>query len=200
MNDKDRGFKLVAIAALLLSVIGLSIAYAGYTSTLTVEGTATAASAWKVKWTNLSAGQATGYASVENKTLAIDNTNQAISGFMGTLRAPVDTITYTWNAANEGEIDATLTGVTLGTLSCDPASSNGSTAAEAASLCARLTITFTYDGNTLTSSTRGDLLKNTTKPVTMVLTYTAGDGVELSGDVAITLGTTSFTYEQKATS
>ncbi|MBQ6323768.1 MAG: hypothetical protein IJI22_02940 [Bacilli bacterium] len=38
-NNKDRGFKIIAIVALLLSVVGLSIAYAGYTSTLTVEGT-----------------------------------------------------------------------------------------------------------------------------------------------------------------
>ena len=75
MNDKDRGYKLVAIAALLLSVIGLSIAYAGYTSTLTVEGTATVSSAWKVIWKDLDAGTPTGYASVENKTLAIDTTS-----------------------------------------------------------------------------------------------------------------------------
>ena len=126
--EKDRGFKLAAIAALLLSVIGLSIAYAGYTATLTVDGTATVASAWKVVWEDLSAGQATGYASVENKTLAIDSTEQAISGFVGTLKAPGDTITYTWKASNKGEIDATVTGVTVGTLTCAPAATNGSTA------------------------------------------------------------------------
>ena len=198
MNEKDRGFKLAAIAALLLSVIGLSIAYAGYTSTLTVEGTATAKSAWDIKWTDLSAGTATGYASVDGKTLAIDSTEQAISGFVGTLKAPGDTITYTWKATNDGEIDATLTGVTLGTLSCAPAATNGSTAAEASSVCARLTVGFTYDGSPLTSSTTGDLLNSTSKNVSMTITYTTGSGVELSGDVAVTLGRTSFTYEQKA--
>lgn len=200
MNDKDRGYKLVAIAALLLSVIGLSIAYAGYTSTLTVEGTATAESAWKIIWKDLDAGTATGYASVEDKTLAIDSTKKAISGFMGKLRAPGDTITYTWKVANEGKIDATLTGVTLGSLSCAPAATNGSTATEATNLCAKLSIAFTYDGSPLTASTTGDLLKDTSKNVTMTLTYASGDAVELSGDVAVTLSRTSFTYDQKAKS
>ena len=198
--EKDRGFKLAAIAALLLSVIGLSIAYAGYTATLTVDGTATVASAWKVVWEDLSAGQATGYASVENKTLAIDSTEQAISGFVGTLKAPGDTITYTWKASNKGEIDATVTGVTVGTLTCAPAATNGSTAQEAAAVCNKLSVTFQYDGAALTTATRGDLMHETSKNVSMTLTYAAGDAVDLSGDVAVTIGRTSITYEQKQTS
>lgn len=198
--EKDRGFKLAAIAALLLSVIGLSIAYAGYTATLTVDGTATVASAWKVVWEDLSAGQATGYASVENKTLAIDSTEQAISGFVGTLKAPGDTITYTWKATNAGEIDATISGVTVGSLTCAPAATNGSTATEASNVCAKLSVDFQYDGAALTAQTRGDLLHGASKNVSMTITYAAGDAVELSGDVAVTLGRTSFTYEQKATS
>lgn len=196
--EKDRGFKIIAIAALLLSVIGLSIAYAGYTATLTVEGTATVSSAWKVIWKDLSAGTATGYASVEGKTLAIDSTSkQSISGFIGTLKAPGDTITYTWKAANDGEINANLTGVSLGSLSCAPAATGGSTAAEATAVCGKLEVAFKYDGAALTSSTTGVLNKNTTKDVEMKITYKdVGDPVELSGDVAVTLSTTSFTYEQ----
>ena len=201
--EKDRGFKIIAIAALLLSVIGLSIAYAGYTATLTVEGTATVSSAWKVIWKDLDAGTPTGYASVENKTLAIDTTSkQSISGFIGTLKAPGDTITYTWKAANDGDIDASITGVTVGTLSCAPKSgvTPAATQAQADALCAKLSVAFTYDGSALTSETRGDLLKNTSKNVSMTLTYAAGDAVAIDGDVVVTIGRTSITYEQKATS
>ena len=39
---KDRGFKVIAIAALLLAVVGLTVAYASYTETLKVSGTVTA--------------------------------------------------------------------------------------------------------------------------------------------------------------
>ena len=43
-------------------------------------------------------------------------------------------------------------------------------------------------------------MHGTSKNVSMTITYASGDAVELSGDVAVTLGRTSFTYEQKATS
>ena len=198
--EKDRGFKIIAIAALLLSVVGLSIAYAGYTSTLTVAGTATASgsdSTWKIQWTELDNGTATGYASVADKTLAIDSsTKQSISGFLGTVKAPGDTITYTWKVENAGALNATLASVTLGQLSCAPAATGGSTSEEAAALCNKLSIAFTYDGAALTSSTTGSLASGAKKNVSMVLTYAAGDAVALSGDVAITLGQTSFVYNQ----
>lgn len=197
--EKDRGFKVIAVVALLIAVVGLSIAYAGYTATLTIEGTATVKSAWDVKWTDLDNGTATGYADVTNKTLAIASDGQSISGVIGTLKAPGDTIKYTWKATNDGEIDATLTGVTLGTLTCAPAATNGAQAAEATAVCAKLSVAFTYDSAAVTGSTTGDLLKDTSKDVTMTITYAAGDAVELSGDVTVTLGTTSFTYVQKET-
>ena len=198
MERKERGFKTIAVVALCVALVALSVAYAGYTSTLTVEGTATVKSAWDIKWTDLSSGTATGYADITGKTLAIDSTEQAISGFIGTLKAPGDTITYTWKATNAGEIDATLTGVTLGSLTCAPAATNGSTATEASNVCAKLSVSFTYDGSPLTASTTGDLLNSTSKNVSMTITYASGNAVELSGDVAVTLGRTSFTYEQKA--
>ena len=200
MEKKERGFKTIAVVALCVALVALSVAYAGYTSTLTVEGTATVKSAWDIKWTDLSAGTKTGYADISNKSLAIDSTEQAISGFIGTLKAPGDTITYTWKASNKGEIDATVTGVTVGTLTCAPAATNGSTAQEAAAVCNKLSVTFQYDGAALTTATRGDLMHETSKNVSMTLTYAAGDAVDLSGDVAVTIGRTSITYEQKQTS
>ena len=202
MEKRDRGFKVIAVVALVVAVVGLSIAYAGYTSTLTVEGTATVASAWKIVWDDLDNGTASGYADLTGKTLAIDSSKQAISGVIGTLKAPGDSIVYTWNVENQGDIDATLAGVTLGQLSCAPATGSNATQAQATAVCADLTIAFTYDGQALTASTTGDLLHNAThnssKPVTMTLTYNASSsGVELDGDVTVTLSTTSFTYNQK---
>ena len=201
MEKKDRGFKIVAVLALLIAVVGLSVAYAGYTSTLTFDATANVASAWKVIWKDLDAGTATGYATTDGKTVAIDSTNQAISGVLGTLKAPGDTLTYTWKAANEGDIDAIINGVTVGGLTCAPKSgvTPAATQDQADALCAKLSVAFTYDGAALTSQTRGDLLKNTSKNVSMTLTYAAGDAVAIDGDVVVTIGRTSITYEQKPT-
>lgn len=205
MEKRDRGFKVIAVVALVVAVVGLSIAYAGYTSTLKVDGTATVASAWKIVWDDLDSGTPSGYANVDDATLAIDSTKQAIAGEIGTLKAPGDSIVYTWNVENQGDIDATLAGVTLGTLSCAPATGSSATQAQATAVCSELEIAFTYDGAPLTASTTGDLLHNAThnaaKPVTMTLTYKASSsGVELDGDVKVTLSTTSFVYNQKANS
>ena len=39
--EKERGAKLIAVIALLVAVAGLTIGYAAYSSTLTINGTAT---------------------------------------------------------------------------------------------------------------------------------------------------------------
>lgn len=197
MKSKDTSFKVIAVMALLIAVVGLSIAYALFTSTLTIGGTATVQSAWKVIWKGLDNGTGTGYADVTGSTLAIDsNTKQSISGVIGTLKAPGDTITYTWKVANDGDINANLTGVTLGTLSCAPATGSNATAAQATAVCNNLTVAFTYDGAPLTASTTGSLASKAEKNVSMVITYGNSAAVELDGDVTVTLSNTSFVYEQ----
>lgn len=200
--ENDRGFKVIAIIALLIAVVGLSIAYAGYTATLTVTGTATVKASWDVKWTDLDGGAATGYANVTGKTLAVASDGQSISGIIGTLKAPGDTIKYTWNASNDGEIDATLTGVSLGSLSCAPVTGGSKTATQeqADALCAKLSVAFTYDSAAVTASTTGDLMAGNSKPVTMTITYAEGAPAVIEGDVEVTLSTTSFNYVQRTTS
>ena len=53
--EKERGIKILAVVALLVSVIGLSIAYAAYSATLLVSGTVTAkksADAWNIRFSS----------------------------------------------------------------------------------------------------------------------------------------------------
>ena len=161
------------------------------------EEVPTVKSAWDIKWADLDVGTKSGYADPSNKTLAIDSTGQAISGFVGTFRAPGDSITYAWKVKNVGDIDANVTGVILGSFTCEPAVTNGSTKNEAYDLCNKLSVSSKYDGVPLTTSTSGNLLHGTSKIVSMTITYAAGDAVELSGDVSVSLGRTSFTYEQQ---
>lgn len=193
--EKDRGFKIIAVVALLIAVVGLSIAYAGYTATLKIDGTATVAGEnWKIVWRDLDTGSATGLASVDGATFAIDGTNQAVAGTLGTLTAPGDSITWTWNAANDGMIPAQITGVALGTLSC-----TGGATGEADAVCADLTLSITYDGETVTNGnipTAKDLAVDAEKPVTLTLTWASTSQATVTSDVTVTLGTTTFTYEQ----
>ena len=78
---KDRGFKIVTIAALLIAVLGLSIGYATYTENLKISGTVTArasSNAWNVKFENISEAELGGIA---NEMVAPDLTSTIISKF-----------------------------------------------------------------------------------------------------------------------
>ena len=212
-EKRDNGFKVIAVIALLIATVGLAVAYAGYTTRLTISGdtSATVASAWKIVWSNLDSGTKTGYASTEDASLAIDSsTNQSISGVIGTLKAPGDSITYTWKAENKGDIDAILAGISKGNLTCkavEPATTGGAKATDEQvnNLCSKLKITFGYESDTDiddvsdVTSTNLPLDSGDKKSVSMTLTYEDGDAVELDGDVKVTLGLTTFTYNQKAT-
>lgn len=191
--EKDRGFKIIAVVALLIAVVGLSIAYAGYTATLTIDGTATVAgNTWKIQWTTPT-GTKTGLASIDGATFAVNSTNQAVSGTLGKLVAPGDSITWSWTAKNDGQIPAEVTGVTLGSLSC-----TGGTGTEASDVCADLTLAITYDGTALTSAvpSSNELAAGASKNVTLTLTWKSDSTAKVSSDVTVTVGTTSFTYEQ----
>lgn len=141
MEKRDRGFKVIAVIALLIATVGLTIAYAGYTATLKIDGTATTAtvsSNWKILWKDLTTGSSTGYATFDNSVnkLAISTSdNQTISGVIGNLKAPGDSLTYSFKAANDGDINATLSSLTLGTLGCAPAASSSATQEQANALC-----------------------------------------------------------------
>ena len=193
--EKDRGFKIVAIVALLIAVVGLSIAYAGYTATLKIEGTATVSNGWSIIWTDLDAGKATGYASVEGSTFAIDaKTKQTVSGFLGKLIAPGDTISYTWMATNDGEINAKVSGVTRGQFSC-----TSEIQVEADAVCNDLELSITYNSVEVATDVPAvgtTLNKHTSVPVKLTLTWKSTSTAEVTKDVTVTLAPTSFTYEQ----
>lgn len=213
MEKRDTGFKVIAVIALLLATISLTIAYAGYTAILKIDGnatTATVTSNWKILWENLQQTSHTGYATFDGSAskLAISSDKQVISGVIGTLKAPGDSLTYSFDAANRGEINATLSSLTLGTLSCakDTTASPAATDAQVTSLCSKLTITFTYDGTPFTNisalSSKLALNANSTKPVTMTIAYGTSDtaATELDGPVIVSLSETSFNYVQAAPS
>lgn len=53
--EKDRKFRALAIAAICVAVVGVSVAYAALSASLTISGTGTVASlesTWNVKWVN----------------------------------------------------------------------------------------------------------------------------------------------------
>ena len=117
-TEKERGAKVIAIVALLIAVVGLTIGYAAYSTTLTIDGSANVDPAsWDVHFAYKSGNSLTATTTgnaVENTAPTLAAT--AISGFAVTLKAPGDSVTYDFSVKNGGTLDARLDTFTLGTL------------------------------------------------------------------------------------
>ena len=106
--EKERGAKIIAIVALLIAVVGLTVGYAAYSSTLTINGTANVDPAsWKVNFDYKTGTSLTGVTkghAAENTAPTLADTT--ISGFDVTLKAPGDSVTYNFLIKNSGTLNA----------------------------------------------------------------------------------------------
>lgn len=189
----DRTFKVVAVIALLVAVIGLTIGYAAYTETLTIDGSAKVTPAtWDVKFKNLGTTEKTGDATSTDPTL----TDTTISGFVATLTMPGDSVKYKFDIANDGTIDAKLTTFTMGTLSCAPSSGSAATQEQATAVCAELSYTLEYGSPLTTPAVNDTLAKETSKSAELTLTWDSNGVAEPDGNIDVTVGTTTLIYSQ----
>lgn len=195
---KNRSFKIIAIAALLVAIIGLSIGYAAYTESLKISGTVAArasSNAWDVHFENISSASFTGIA---NEMVSPDLTSTVISKFEVNFFAPGDSVSYTFDVANKGLLDAELTSLSMGSLSCAPSTNSTATQDEATALCNDLTYSLTYlDGSEIKVGDKllaGDT--NNVKTLKVTIGWKLDSTVALSDDVLITIGATTFVYTQ----
>lgn len=109
---KDKTYKTLIIAALVVAIGGLSLGYAALTQVLNISTTATVQSAdksWRIRFENPSTGVVTG--SAEAGTIGLSDTDVTLSGVQ--LKAPGDTVSYTFDVHNAGELDAQLSTITM---------------------------------------------------------------------------------------
>ncbi len=196
--EKDRSFKIIALVALVIAIVGLSFGYAAWSTTLTISGSAKVTPAdWDVHFAYKSGSSLVptliGNAASTGATL----TSTSVSGFQMTLKAPGDSVTYNWLVKNEGALDAELKTYSLGTISCAPATGSTASQAEATAVCNDLTYSLTYaDGSAITV---GDTLAKTTgsKELKMTLEWASSSTATPSDDITVTVSTTTMIYEQK---
>lgn len=192
--EKERGFRVIAVIALMVAVVGLTIGYAAYSTTLKINGTANVDPAvWDVKfaYTNTTdtalTGVKTGFAVINQEATLTDT---QVSGFDVTLKAPGDSVTYNFLVANKGTLDAELSTFTMGSLSCAPATGSKATQEEATAVCNELTYS-------LTGVTANSVLEDgTSTPVTLTLAWKSTGTATASDDIAITVGETTLIYTQ----
>lgn len=197
--EKERGAKVIAIVALLIAVVGLTIGYAAYSTTLTIDGTANVDPAtWDIHFAYKSGDSLTAAKTgnaVENTAPTLASTS--ISGFDVTLKAPGDSVTYNFLVVNGGTLPASLETFNMGTLTCAPATSSNATTEEATNLCKELKYTLTYgDGSTITTGTQLPATTSNQKELVLKLEWPSASTLEISDDIKVTIGTTTLIYNQ----
>lgn len=120
--EKDRSSKIIAVVALLVGVVGLSLGFAAFSNTLTISSGATVrpdATTFNVDFSSTKDTLAT--EAIEPTTTpsgltasngAINNTGDpTITNLSVEFSAPGQSATYTFFARNEGEYDAFLNSI-----------------------------------------------------------------------------------------
>ena len=105
--EKERRVKALAIVVLVIAVLGLTIAFAALSQTLTINGSAKLdASKWGLKFDNLVLASGSEY--VEGTANIKTDDNTVIENMNVRLTTPGDKVVYTVDLLNEGTINAKI--------------------------------------------------------------------------------------------
>ena len=203
--EKGRNIKVLSLAALIVAVLGLTVAFAALSQQLTINGSAKVdAATWNVHFANLQNTVGPEYVTqaptIGNPTEGTANT--VIGDFNVTFTKPGQAVEFTFDVVNDGSIDAILSDITPETLQPICTGTGNNADADAALVCSGLTYTLTYaDDTQLTKNdeTTGVLTKNGgTKSMKLRLAYDINKDTSVSiNDVTISNLGISLTYVQK---
>ena len=105
--EKQRRIKMLSLSAVIIAVLGLTVAFAALSTTLNIKGSAYLdAAKWGIKFQNLSEPSIVGEAS-DAKTAKIEK-YVSINDIKVTLSKPGDSVTYTVDLVNDGDINAKI--------------------------------------------------------------------------------------------
>ena len=155
MGSKENRVRNVVLGVLAVSLIGLTVAYAQLTQRLNINGTAKSKSnTWDIHFENLKSTVTGNAVLSQDNPLTIVSNSTTISGSVGNLSLPGDSIVYTFDIANKGTISAQLSADPI--ISTPECSSNDATGATV--VCENVIYTLTYaDGSKIKT---GDILEN----------------------------------------
>ena len=212
--EKNRGTAVAVIAALVISVISLGVAFATFSQTLNINGTATVqASTWDIHFSGASDGSTVGgtiSGSASNTTGATATSADEGNTLTGTdftwsasFKSPGDRVQYHFYVANEGNYNARISNVITPAVTCTTGSNPTS---PETTYCNKITYTVSYDaaGNqpvgqndTLDAGEEKDIY------VTATLTdYTTGDNAintPPSSEITVNATPIAIIYQQVGT-
>lgn len=111
--EKERRIKVLSLVALIIAVLGLTVAFAALFETLTINGTASVdAASWDIHFENLESN-VTGDASITDEPVINETT---ISNINMTITKPNDSVTFLASIKNAGTIDAKISSIKVSDL------------------------------------------------------------------------------------
>lgn len=191
---RDNNFKVLAIIAICVAVVGLSLGYAALSQTLNIKTTATvqsSASSWSVKFPGPCTCTATGVATAGN--CSVTDTTITTSGTI--LKAPGDAVTCSFSVKNGGDVSAKLSTITNLTPTIKDAA-NSTTSADVTTVKNNYTYAISYaDGTALAANDALDA--GASKNLKLVITYKADATALPTTDVSISNLGATLVYVQK---
>ena len=179
------------IVVALSIVIIIGFVYAGFTGQLNISGNAVnRQSNWDIHFENLSNITTTGTAKVLSQPRLASSTS--IEDYSVSTTSPGDTISFTFKVVNEGNYNASISSVSVGTPEC-----SGTDSTSNSNVCSKLTYTLTYDNGATVQT--GDILgakESVIMKVTLTYAEFNDDSLLATEDVSISgLGIT-INYQQ----
>ncbi len=214
--EKDRGTKVIAIVALLVGVVGLSIGFAAFSNTLTISSSAEVkpdASKFNVDFTSASSGEVSTSpivaATKDPSTLVaadgtIDNSSDpTVTGLKATFTEPGQSVTYNFWAKNIGEYIAYLKSITIANATNSQTykkctAKTGTTQSLVDTACNGISMTVQVGSEAATSSsvasiTGHNLAIGDFDPIVVTISYASGSGIA-DGDFDVEFGDITLTY------
>ena len=215
IKNKDNS-KISLITLLIVSCVALSIGYSALSTTLKINGVANVdGMSFKIEFQNLSEASLTGNAvKITDPVISEDKTE--LKSYNVNFLDPGDSISYTFQIANNGTINAKLSEIVKDTISCEGYGNAEQATIDANNVCANLEYTLKYaneekhyNDNNLNVSMSNDIEVNDVlnagdvKDMILTLKYKSPvDGAtieEPQDDVSISGLGISLTYSQVKT-
>lgn len=176
--EKGRKVKVLMIVALIITVIGLSVAYSAMSELLEIKGSATVNSSnWDIHFETPSANS---YGDSEYTLPLVDKTS--LTDYKVILSTPGDKVEYIIPVVNSGSIDARIDEVVKGEKICTGTGPNREE--DEAKVCSSISYNITYiDGSEIKVGDK--LKKNEKKELKLVLEYDK-NAEKITEDVQVT--------------
>ena len=107
--EKERRIKMLSLSAVIVAVLGLTVAFAALSTTLNIKGSAYLdAAKWGIKFENLSEPVKVGTATTTGTAKIEESKSAEITEINVGLSTPGDKVTYTVDLVNKGTINAKI--------------------------------------------------------------------------------------------